>query len=98
MITRDQALAQASAWINGDRSEGEHSEVGIYEFAEGYVVWEIEPSRADPSGPPETVGSGRGVIDKQTGELTLWPPFPVDKVAENYQRKLRGERASWRDQ
>jgi hypothetical protein len=84
MIDRTSALARAEEWINGDQPADQRCEIGIYEFDRGYVVWAELPRRSDPSRPPESVGAGSGVIDKETGELSVWPPLPAVTVAERY--------------
>lgn len=93
MITREQALERAEQWINGDR--GERAEVGIHEFDLGYVVWEVEQPPEDLSQPPAVIGSSRGVIDKESGELSIWPSAPVQSVADNYRRERSGEAPHW---
>lgn len=82
MISRDDAQRRADSWINAGKSPEDQREVGIYEFAHGYVVWRVEPEPDDE--PPMTVGGGMGVIDKETGELSYWPSLPPDVVAQRY--------------
>jgi hypothetical protein len=82
MISRDEAIARADRWVNGDTERG-RLEVGLYEFDAGYVVWPIRP-RADMSRPPGSFGAGPAVIDRETGELTEWPPLAPEKVADQY--------------
>jgi hypothetical protein len=84
MLTRDEAIARADAWINGNAAEGERLDVGVHEFEQGFVVWGITPPPAAHSGPPSTVGSARGVIDRLSGELSVWPPQPVQEIARQY--------------
>lgn len=90
MITREEALKKADWWINRDVPPEERQEVGLYEFEHGYVVWGIEPEPVPPAVVPETVGSAAGVIDNETGELSIWPPLPADMIAERYSAKRRG--------
>ncbi len=84
MITREEALERADRWINGGVADVERLEVGIHEFPAGYVVWGIEPPQEDPARPPAIVGSARGVVDKESGEISTWPPLPVDEIALRY--------------
>jgi hypothetical protein len=81
VTTRDEALERARAWVGGS----DQADIGIHEFDLGYVVWGVEPEPAGDA-PPSTIGSARGVIDRETGELTLWPALPADAVAEEYRR------------
>jgi hypothetical protein len=90
MITAEEALARADAWVNGDAT-ADRRDVGIYEFDLGYVVWGVEPPRAEVTRPPETIGTAVGVIDRETGELTAWPPLPAPAVAEQYTRRREAE-------
>lgn len=87
MITKQEALEKADDWLNAGAPAERRHEVGIYEFEHGYVVWAVEPEPDDPTAIPDTVGSSRRVIDKQTGELTTWPSIPVQIIAEQYSAK-----------
>ncbi|WP_130511954.1 hypothetical protein [Krasilnikovia cinnamomea] len=87
MIDRAAALARADQWINGDRPEDQRHDIGVHEFGTGYVVWAEPPARPDPTRPPDSVGAGCGVIDKQTGDLSFWPPLPATMVAQRYQAR-----------
>jgi hypothetical protein len=89
MVTRDEAVALAGAWVNG--GGGQRLEVGVHEFDLGYVVWGVEPPSADRTVPPSTVGTARGVVDRATGELTMWPPLPVAVIAEQYAARRAAE-------
>lgn len=89
MITKEEALEKADAWVNGDVPSAERQEIGMYEFEHGYVVWRAEPEPVPPAVVPETIGGGVGVIDKETGELSYWPPLPPDMIAEQYSAKRR---------
>lgn len=90
MITREEAQEKADAWINNGLPPGERQEIGMYEFEHGYVVWGVEPEPDDPRGIPEVVGSRRGIIDKQTGELSYGSSLSADLVAEEYSARRRG--------
>ncbi len=91
MVTRDEAVARADAWVNGNAAPQDRIEVGVFEFPLGYVVWGADPAPADPTRPPETVGSARGVIDRESGELSVWPPLPAPVLAEQYTSKRAAE-------
>lgn len=86
VITREEAMQKADAWLNAGKSAEERREVGVYEFEHGYVVWPVEPRR-DPTELPMNVGGGRGVIDKETGELSYWPSISADMIAQEYSAK-----------
>ncbi len=53
----------------------------VHEFDLGYVVWAEPPADQSPA-----VGAGRGSIDRDTGESSVWPLLPVDLVIKQYQR------------
>ncbi len=80
-ITLDEARRIARQWVTADGSAPD-AEVGVREFGAGYVVWRVDE--------PE-VGAGRGVIDKETGELSVWPSIPVEAVAERYAARRESE-------
>lgn len=84
MISRDDARRTADLWINDGKSPEDQREVGFHEFEHGYVVWRVEPEPDDPDEPPLNVGGGLGIIDKETGELSYWPPLPLDVVIQQY--------------
>lgn len=84
MIDLPQATSIADRWINGSRQEHDRREIGVYEFARGFVFWELNPPQADPSRPPESVGAGCIVVDRETGEPTFWPPLPALLIAQRY--------------
>jgi len=83
VITADEARRIAERWV---AESAPASTVGVHEFDVGYVVWGIEP----PDVPPQ-VGAGRGVIDKETGELSVWPSIPVEAVADRYAAQRAAE-------
>jgi len=89
VISREEALEKADAWINGGVPPEERQEIGIYEFEYGYVVWGVEPDPVPPAVVPETVGSASGVIDKETGELTSGSSLPAPVIAEQYSARRR---------
>jgi len=76
VITADEARFIAERWV---AETAPALTAAVHEFDLGYVVWGVQP----PGVPPE-VGAGRGVIDKETGELSVWPSIPVELVAERY--------------
>jgi hypothetical protein len=90
MITADEARERAREWAARGRS-GAEEELGILEFDLGYVVWVVEPPRADPTRPPENLGAARAVVDKQTGALSTWPSLPAPVVAEKYRKARQAE-------
>ena len=89
MITREEALQRADAWLNGGRPAEERREIGVYEFEDGYVVWPVEPEPEDPTELPMNVGGGCGIIDKETGELSYGSSLSADLVAKEYSAKRR---------
>ncbi|KUL40248.1 hypothetical protein [Streptomyces regalis] len=76
MTTQEQALATADRWLNPDGSDAPRREVRSKEFDLGWVVWAAPAplERAPETGqrrPPSEIGDACGVVDRQTGELTV---------------------------
>ncbi|OAH14362.1 SUKH-4 family immunity protein [Streptomyces jeddahensis] len=95
MISQEQALALADRWLNPEGSAEPRREVRMQEFDLGWVVWAApaEPERDPVTGerrPPAEVGNACGVVDRRTGELTVWPSVPVDEVVQMYRQKHGG--------
>jgi len=94
VITQEQALATADDWLNGSAPAGQRREVRHREFSLGWVVWAAPaPLERDPATgerrPPADLGDACGVVDRQTGELSVWSSTPVDEVIEAYQQRSR---------
>ncbi|MFG2142489.1 SUKH-4 family immunity protein [Streptomyces sp. NPDC048650] len=92
MITQAQAHATAARWLNPEGHQGPVREVAMQEFDLGWVVWAVPPPpEVDPQTgqrrPPAEVGTACGVVDRASGELTVWPSVPVDEVVRMYQQK-----------
>jgi hypothetical protein len=82
MITRDEADQIAEKWVaKGDSSPVQLTAV-VEEFDLGFVVWGQPPPNARPQ-----LGAGRGIIDRETGELSVWPSLPVDIVIERFRER-----------
>ncbi|MGW0550007.1 SUKH-4 family immunity protein [Streptomyces altiplanensis] len=95
MTTQEQALATADRWLNPDGGEAPRREVRMREFDLGWVVWAAPaPMERDPQTgerrPPAEIGDACGVVDRRTGELTVWPSVPVDEVVRMYRQKHGG--------
>ncbi|MCM2579851.1 SUKH-4 family immunity protein [Streptomyces meridianus] len=95
MISQAQAIAVADRWLNPDGVQAPHRRVGIQEFDLGWVVWAVPPPpERDPvtgeRRPPSEMGNACGVVDRRTGQLSVWPSVPVDEVVRMYQLKHRG--------
>ncbi len=94
-----QAQAIADEWMGTRAGSGEPGRGGVYEFDAGFVVYPLIPTTTDepsaesarPRPKSRRAGAGVGVIDRQTGELTLWPNLPHKQVADMY-RRSRSER------
>jgi hypothetical protein len=84
VIGSSDATLIAAPWLGGevpcyvDRSEGST------EFDLGFVFWPLSP----PGG-RSPVGTGRIVVDKETGETTVWPSVPVGDVIARYREYRR---------
>ncbi|MGY5130384.1 SUKH-4 family immunity protein [Streptomyces nigrescens] len=92
MINQAQAHATAARWLNPEGQQGPPREVAMQEFDLGWVVWAVPPPpEVDPQTgqrrPPAEVGAACGVVDRASGELTVWPSVPVDEVVRMYQQK-----------
>ncbi|WP_028814824.1 SUKH-4 family immunity protein [Streptomyces flavidovirens] len=95
MISQEQAFATADRWLNPDGSQAPRREVRMREFDLGWVVWAAPaPLERDPvtgeRRPPAEIGDACGVVDRRTGELTVWPSVPVEDVVRMYQQKHGG--------
>jgi YwqJ-like deaminase len=87
MITREEAELIAAAWVAKGRSPGDQElSPVVHEFDLGFVVWGRPPPGSAP-----LVGAGRGIIDRETGELSVWPSLPVQSVVERF-RERRADR------
>ncbi len=82
MITRDEAELIADRWVNSGGSGERRWTAEIHEFDLGYVVW-----RAVPPGHPGEIGAPRGIIDRATGEMSMWPSLPIEMVISMYQER-----------
>ncbi|MFE2230575.1 SUKH-4 family immunity protein [Streptomyces kronopolitis] len=92
MITQAQAQATAARWLNPEGHQGPPREVAMEEFDLGWVVWAVPPPpEVDPQTgqrrPPAEIGAACGVVDRASGELTVWPSVPVDGVVGMYRQK-----------
>ena len=76
MISRADAEAKARGYLG--------PEIGLEEFAAGYVAWRVEPPAADPTAVPASTGRPTVVVDKETGELTTWSSLPTGVIATQY--------------
>ncbi len=95
MTSQEQALAVADRWLNPEGSAEPRREVRMREFDLGWVVWAAPPApERDPATgerrPPAEIGNACGVVDRRTGELTLWPSVPVEEVVRMYRQKHGG--------
>ena len=84
MITREEAELIAEKWVNDSAPAGVSFTVTVHEFNLGYVV-----SARQQRGSPGLFGTGVGIIDRYTGERSVWPGLPVQSIIDRY----RGRRA-----
>ncbi len=82
MITREEADQIAEKWVSQTAPAGVSPTPMVHEFDLGYVVW----AKQAPDEPP-LFGGSRGIIDKNTGELSVWPSLPVDLVITQYRER-----------
>ncbi|MET9970025.1 nucleic acid/nucleotide deaminase domain-containing protein, partial [Streptomyces sp. NPDC006356] len=95
MTSQEQALAIADRWLNPEGSTEPRREVRMQEFDLGWVVWAAPaaPERDPETGerrPPAEIGDACGVVDRRSGELTVWPSVPIDEVVQMYRQKHGG--------
>lgn len=92
-----QAQAIADEWMGG-AATGRPGRGGVYEFDLGFVVYPLIPATEETQASESTprhprsrrAGGGVGVIDRETGNLSLWPNLPHKQVADMY-RHSRSE-------
>ncbi|HWB37821.1 MAG TPA: SUKH-3 domain-containing protein, partial [Rugosimonospora sp.] len=82
MISREQAQQAAREWALASLPAGGGA-VSLWEFDLGYVVGHVPPPR-EPGAPPTLLGAPRAVVDKETGEVTVWPSIAWEEVAQRY--------------
>ncbi|MBM7790147.1 SUKH-3 domain-containing protein [Tenggerimyces flavus] len=82
MITRDEAGLIAEKWVADSAPPDVRLIPMVHEFDLGYVVW-----GGHPPGTPPLVGAGRGIIDKETGDLSVWPSLPVELVIGQFRER-----------
>lgn len=98
MITPEEAKRIAERWVT---AAAPGREPVLQEFELGYVV-----SADQPPGSPPLFGQGRGIIDKETAELSVWSELPVEVVMDQYRERQarrpprestwdRAEQARW---
>lgn len=92
MTSQEQAFALANRWLNPADSQAPDRDVRMQEFDLGWVVWAAPaPVEHDQETgqrrPPSELGDACGVIDRSTGELSIWPSVPVDEVVRMYRHK-----------
>ncbi|GAA1151978.1 hypothetical protein F4556_004038 [Kitasatospora gansuensis] len=93
MTTLAQALDTAHRWVNGELAQESQRALRAHEFELGWVVWpEPAPVRVDPltgdRRAPEELGAACAVVDRTTGELTVWPSVPVPQVVQLYRDRI----------
>jgi hypothetical protein len=91
MITRGEAERIAEKWVSDSAPAGTSPTPIVHEFDLGYVVW----TQQRPEDPP-LIGASRGIIDRQTGEMSVWPSLPVEMVIKQFrERQATRPPTSW---
>jgi hypothetical protein len=81
---------RASQEMNTDPSM-----IGIEEFDVGYLAWRLPPPREDPARPPETIGGAYLVVDKDTGDTSIWPLLDPVLIMHQFRRAKHGHQVDW---
>lgn len=89
MVTEDEARTRAEAWV---RTGDPRDTLGMRAFDLGWVVWAQPPPPDDPAAVPDRIGAPRAVVDRETGEMTFYPPQAVDDVADRYRTRAEARR------
>jgi hypothetical protein len=84
MITHEFVLERTRQLFNTAPSAHGPIEVGVYEFDLGFVTWPVEPDPTDWSKPPAMIGGSVIVVDRETGQPSIWPRLAAPQVAELY--------------
>ncbi len=79
MISSEEATRIAERWVAASTPSNLTSAVVVQEFEVGFVVW-----AADSALPGSTFSDRRGIIDRETGEVSVWPALPVEQVIAAY--------------
>jgi hypothetical protein len=82
ILTRDEAELIAEKWVNDSAPAGVSFTVTVYEFDLGYVV----SARQQPGSAP-LFGTGLGIIDRYTGERSVWPGLPMQSIIARYRAR-----------
>jgi hypothetical protein len=91
MITRDEAERIAEQWVAESAPPDVSIAAELYEFDLGYVVWGQQP----PTDPP-LYGANQGIIDRETGELSVWPSLPVEMIIKRFRaKKVQRPQTRW---
>ena len=81
-ISRAEADQIAQRWVAASAPAGAQLTAVVHEFDLGYVVWGRQPADQPP-----LFGAGRGIIDRETGELSVWPSLPVAMVIDEFTKR-----------
>ena len=81
-ITAAEARQIADKWVADSAPPGPSLIAMLHEFDQGYVVWARPPDRGRA-----LAGAARGIIDRETGELSIWPTLPIAEVISDFRRR-----------
>lgn len=93
MITKEFVIERSRQLFNSSPTVGGPIEVGVYEFDLGFVVWPVDPDPTDWAKPPAIIGGSVLVIDRETGQPSVWPRLDGPHVAELYRNAKTGQRS-----
>lgn len=85
MITRAEAESMAMKLVRDSAPPEMRLIAAVREFDLGYVAWAQRPPDHSP-----LFGASRGIIDRHTGELSVWSSLPVDLAINQFRVKRTG--------
>jgi hypothetical protein len=86
-----EAWRRANAYFARDRTSGGHSLISVEEFSEGFIARSAHITLPPPPAVPRPDSERVLILDRMTGEITVWPLMPTSVINTQYRRYKRGE-------